>query len=238
MTCEEVREQVSARLDGETTAVADSLIDAHLATCAECHVFAERAVVLHRRMRLLEAPRVGDVSAGVAAAIDADAHSRRRLWRSWQLTRATLGGIGAAQLLLAVPVLLFGHDEQAPTHVAHEVGSFALAIAIGMLLAAWRPRLSAGMLPIIGIIAGLLLITAGSDLAFGRTQLSDEWPHLFDVAGFLLLWRLAKVTQDPSGDAGWSTAPTVDADEPHQASPRSDGVPGRTVADARRAAGE
>jgi len=209
--CEQIRAAISARLDGESTAAEAELVRAHVSGCGECAGFEARAEVLHRRIRVTPAPQMSDMTDRVVAAVAGDATGRQRLWRQWQLTRVALAAVAVGQLLLAAPVLLFGHDEQAPTHIAHEIGSFGFAIAIGLLLAAYRPRLAAGMLPIVGIIAGLLLLTAGSDLALGRTQLADETPHLLDVAGFLLLWRLAKVTGGPVGDeSGWASAPGVE----------------------------
>jgi predicted anti-sigma-YlaC factor YlaD len=89
------------------------------------------------------------------------------------------------------PVLLFGHDHTAPIHVAHEVGSFDAALAIGLLLAAIRPRLAAGMLPLVAAITGLLLLTAASDVVTGRTLATNEAPHLLDLIGLLLITRLA-----------------------------------------------
>jgi len=69
--------------------------------------------------------------------------------------------------------------------------------------------------PVVGAIAALLLATAAVDLVLGRTVLADEMPHLLTVAGFLLLWRLAKVNgDDHDGQGAWSTPPRVDPAEP------------------------
>jgi predicted anti-sigma-YlaC factor YlaD len=214
VTCEQAREAISAELDGEASAGDLVALAEHLRGCAGCTEFRDRAMALHRRIRVLPAPVVRDVAGDIAARVRTDAANRRRMWWAWVLTRASLVAVGVAQVLLAAPTLLLGHDEQAPTHVAHEVGSFAVAVAVGLLLAAYRPRLSSGMLPIVGIIAGLLLLTAATDVALGRTQLAEEWPHLLDLAGFLLLWRLAKITTGPEADySGWAYAPTVHAED-------------------------
>ena len=96
------------------------------------------------------------------------------------MTAARLGlvVVAVAQLAVCVPVLLFGHDRSAPLHVAHEMGSFEVAIAIGFLVAARRPGRAMGMLSLMGAAAGLLVVTATLDLVAGRTDLSDEAPHL------------------------------------------------------------
>jgi hypothetical protein len=101
--------------------------------------------------------------------------------------------VAGAQLAICVPVLLLGHDRSAPVHVAHEMGSFEVAVAIGFLVAARRPGRAMGMLSLTGVAAALLVLTAALDLAAGRTDLWDEAPHLLVVAGWLLLRRLAAV---------------------------------------------
>ncbi|MBV9097206.1 MAG: zf-HC2 domain-containing protein [Frankiaceae bacterium] len=210
-----MRESISARLDGEAPPLDDAVVAAHVADCGDCAAFAVAAERLHRRVRVSSAQALPDLTERVTAAVANDAAIRRRLWRQWQGTRALLAVVALVEVVMAVPVLLLGHDAAAPVHVAHELGSFDLAIAIGMLLAAYRPRLASGMVPIVAIIALLLLLTAGSDVALGRTQLSDEMPHLLDVGGFLLLWRLAKVSGGSGDDdAGWAAPPGVQPEEP------------------------
>lgn len=213
--CEQVREAISARLDGETSPVPDEALAAHVRTCAPCLSFEAQAVALHRRFRLAAAAPMPDLTDAVVAAVAGDRAIRTRLWRQWQGTRFALAAVAVVEIALTAPSLVLGHDAEAPVHVAHELGSFGLAIAVGLLVAALRPRLAAGMLPIVAIIAGLLLLTAGTDLATGRTQLGDEAPHLLQIAGFLLLLRLATVTAGPGGDeAGWSSVRGVEPRSP------------------------
>ena len=44
------------------------------------------------------------------------------------------------QLALALPALLLGEGAGVAPHVARHLGSFDVAIAIGLLVAAWRPE--------------------------------------------------------------------------------------------------
>jgi hypothetical protein len=104
--------------------------------------------------------------------------------------------VAVAQLVLTGPELLLGHDGLAPEHVAHELGAFTAALAVGLVLAAFRPRLANGMVPIVGIVAGLLVLTAWLDASLGHTRITQESPHLLEVAGFLLLLRLAYLSND------------------------------------------
>jgi predicted anti-sigma-YlaC factor YlaD len=187
---------LSARLDGEPSGVPDHLIDEHVGGCPGCAEWQQQAMALATRTaEPIEAP---DLVAPVLAAVrseEARAGVRRRRATA---TRFSLGALALVQLALSVPGLILGHDHTAPIHVAHEVGSFDAALALGLLLAALWPRLAAGMLPLVAAITGLLLLTAGSDVAAGRTAALTESPHLLDLAGLLLLMRLAVTT------GGWS----------------------------------
>jgi predicted anti-sigma-YlaC factor YlaD len=203
VTCEHIRESISAALDGEPAPVPEEDLRAHLQGCAHCRRWAAEVTAQHRRSRIAPALPVPDLTVRILEAVQADSARRRPAPREI-LGRAALAAVGLWQLVAAGPELFLGHDFNAPLHTAHEIGSFSVAVAIGLLLAAWHPRLAAGMLPIVGIIAALLLLTAGTDLALGRTQLVDEAPHLLDVAGFLLLTWLSGVTRDvrPSSYVG------------------------------------
>jgi len=210
VTCDEARTSISALLDGEASADAAARVAEHASACPGCAAFQERAQALHRRTRLAPAPPMSDLSGRVRAAVASESRTRRQRWWQWEATRGALAVVAFVQVGFAGPVLLLGHDGEAPLHVAHELGSFSVAIGVGLLLAAVRPRLAAGMLPIISVIAALLLTTAATDLALGHTELVDEAPHLLEVAGFLLLWRLAKVTGGSGGEPGlWASPPGV-----------------------------
>jgi hypothetical protein len=137
-------------------------------------------------------------AAGVSAG-------RHRLPREVTLTRAALVVVALAQLAwVTLPALVLGSDHDAPIHVSHEMGSFDLALAVGFLVAAWRPARAQGMRALVGAAALLLVMTAIIDLAAGRTTLSDEAPHLLAVAGWLLVRHLASLTPSGADDPGVS----------------------------------
>lgn len=118
------------------------------------------------------------------------------------LTRGALAAVALAQLVwVTVPALLFG-DRGAPIHVSHEMGSFDMALAVGFLVAAWRPARAQGMRVLVGAVALFLVLTAAMDLATGRTSMTDEAPHLLAVAGWLLLRRLAALAPSSGDDRG------------------------------------
>lgn len=196
VTCDRIREALSARLDGEAADLPEHLVDEHVAGCAECAAWQQQALSL--AARVVTQTTGPDLVGPVLSAVRADEAQRAARRRRATATRVGLALIALIQLALSGPGLILGHDHTAPIHVAHEVGSFDAALALGLLLAAIRPRLAAGMLPLVAAITGLLLLTAGSDVAAGRTSAMTESPHLLDLAGGLLLLRLATAT------GGWT----------------------------------
>jgi copper transport protein len=187
MTCEEAREALSALLDDEEPGRPAEAVNAHLLDCSACLVWQEEAATLSRRLRLSLAPPVPDLTGAVLAAIEVD--RRARMWRDLPATRVALVLIAVAQVVLAAPVVL-GHDHEAPVHVARELGSFQLALAVGFITAALRPHRAAGLAPLTGAVAVLLLLTGALDLGHHHTDVLDELPHLLAVGGSLLLWRI------------------------------------------------
>ena len=192
--CDAVREAVSATLDGEDPGVDRALLDSHLRGCPGCRRWREGAHSLTRRTRLWEAWPRRPAPPHLCERIAREEAARVRL--SPRLIRAGLVVVATGQVILAVPSLLFGSDHNAPIHVAHEMGAFDMALAVGLYLAAWQPRLAAGMRGLVGCVALLLALTAVVDLVSGQTTVGDELPHLLAVAGWLLL-REASRAEDP-----------------------------------------
>jgi predicted anti-sigma-YlaC factor YlaD len=174
MNCREIREACSAALDGEDPGVSRAVIDEHLRACEPCREFVVRA----------EMP---DLMPRIAIAAEEDRAMRPFLSSP---VRVALVGIAVAQLALAVPTLLFGTDEGAPVHVAHEVGAWDFALAVGFLFAAWRPLRAVGMLPFVAALSAGLVLTALIDIANGKTPAVLELTHLLELVGTVLLWML------------------------------------------------
>lgn len=196
--CDATREAISALLDGEPAGVEQSLLEGHLDACAACRAWREDAHEVTRRVRLASARPAPSPGNSIPAALMA-LESGDRWWRSLGLARGALVAVAVGQLIVAVPVLLFGSDRGAPIHVAHEMGAFDMALAVGFLVAASRPTRAQGMRALVGCAALLLLATAVIDLLAGRTTPSDELPHMLAVAGWLLLWRISELVS-PSAD--------------------------------------
>jgi len=188
--CETAREAISALIDGEFGGVERSLLEAHMEACPACRAWRDRAHEVTRHARLAPAWSVPPPSARTLAALSARRTRRARL-RERALVRAGLVAVALAQVVVTLPVLILGSDHGAPIHVAHEMGSFEVALAVGFIVAAWRPSRAQGMVALVGAAALFLVATAVIDLAGGRTSPADESPHLLAVAGWLLLGRLA-----------------------------------------------
>jgi predicted anti-sigma-YlaC factor YlaD len=184
MRCHEIREACSAALDGEPTPFSRSDIDRHLRRCSQCRDFAITAEHLTVTALREDMP---DLAPRVVAAARANG-AVMPLWLS--PVRVALVFVALAQLGLAVPTLLGGNDEGAPVHIAHEIGAWDLALAVGFLFAAWRPLRAVGMLPFVAALTIGMLVTAGVDVVSGHAIALVETTHLLELAGTALLWVL------------------------------------------------
>jgi predicted anti-sigma-YlaC factor YlaD len=185
MRCEDCREAASARLDAEAmpAGLTDAEVDHHLEGCAECRAWVAGATSLHRAVRVRPAAPVADRTDAILAAVPITSRPRRVR----EGVRYALLAIGLSQLLLALPALILAEDAQAPVHVAREMGAFELALGVGLLATAWRPRLAAGLLPFAGALAGAMLLTAGIDVVQGEAVALTEAHHVLDLVGVALL---------------------------------------------------
>jgi predicted anti-sigma-YlaC factor YlaD len=182
MRCTEYQEAISARLDGEPAAIEPSEIEAHLATCAACRAFATSADALTRSMRVRTAETVPNLTAKILV----NAPAPVRVW-----PRYVVLWVGLTQLVLAVPALA-GDGRGASTHVARELGSWDIALAIGLLVVAWQPRRAGGLLPFALALAGAMALTSTLDIVAGHAPASGEILHLVDVVGVGALWLAAR----------------------------------------------
>lgn len=196
MDCDRCREAVSARLDGQDDA--DPTVDDHLVTCLACQAWRADAVALAHRVDLHVAEPVPDRSAAILAALAAEVVAEEQAAHDEALLpwRAGLAALGVVQLLLAVPVLL-GSEPGAGVHVAREMGSFDVALAVGFLFAAWRPARAWGMVPLVAVLSACLLATSAVDVLEGRATFGGETLHLTDLAGLVMLWALAHAYRRP-----------------------------------------
>jgi predicted anti-sigma-YlaC factor YlaD len=206
MRCEAIREALSARLDGEASDLGQATVDAHLGQCQDCAAWAEELAVLHRMVRVREAEPVPDLTAAILGTVRAPAARSRRspLAEPVSLARWALFVVALTQLVLAGPALLLGEGASATVHAARELGSFDVALAVGLLVAAWQPARAWGLLPVVGALAFVLGGTAVLDVVRGTATSVGEVHHLLDLAGVALLWLVAREGREAPSAGGRS----------------------------------
>jgi predicted anti-sigma-YlaC factor YlaD len=186
--CQQWREAVSARIDGEDPGLADAGIERHLASCAGCRAWQSAAISATRTARLRPAEPVPDLTGRIMAAVVVAAPAAGAADDSApSIIRLTLVLIAVAQILIALPALV-GNDLGATVHVAHEQGAWGLALAAALAIAAWRPSRAAGLLPWLAVFVGSLALLTIGDVLAGRVAPSAEVPHLMAAFGLLMLW--------------------------------------------------
>jgi predicted anti-sigma-YlaC factor YlaD len=186
MRCDQSRDLLSARLDGEASDDELAVLDRHLASCPACATFADELVTVDRVTRLTPAEPVPDLTTAVMASAAVAPKDPRREAVRWSLVV-----VAAAQLLLALPSL-FVASNGSTVHATRELGSWSAALAVGLLVAAWQPARARGMLPLGIVLAGVLSLGALVDIVAGTTAGAGESAHLLEIAGIALLWLLAR----------------------------------------------
>ena len=96
--CEDVREELSARLDGE--AANTSSVEEHLAGCEACRAHAAELADVRRMLRAQAVGHVPDLSGEISERIRSEGVSRRR--RDEWGTRMRIGAVAAAVVALAL----------------------------------------------------------------------------------------------------------------------------------------
>ncbi|MFJ1765632.1 zf-HC2 domain-containing protein [Amycolatopsis sp. NPDC088138] len=218
MRCEECREGLSARLDGETEPGPPGAVDRHLDGCAACRDWFTGAQRLRRAMLLRPAPAVPDLTASILERTPAPAGE------GWGL-RIALAVVAIAQLGLAFAQLLGTTHDAMPGHLAHESGAWNLAVGIGLLTAALRPRLAGGQLPLLTGFVGVLFALSAGDLATGQVTVARLATHVLVVLGLALLYAVHRAHRNrnaplPAATADSGTATSGAAPEGPAARPR------------------
>ncbi len=187
MECSACREVLSASLDDEAAPDELERMTTHLASCADCRAHQARLGSLSRAVRVRAAEPVPDLSAAIVAQIDpARAPLRVREWARYGLVVIAL-----TQLVLALPELLLGANGT-EVHLEHHLGAWDVALAVGLLVAAWQPERARGLLPMALALGGILVATSLVDVVEGTTLVLAEAPHALELTGVVLLWLLTK----------------------------------------------
>lgn len=184
MDCDHAQDSISARMDGELASDLALALDEHLAGCRACRGWESDAYALRRSvtMRRPLAP------AGLSDQVTANLHVPNLGTGQW--VRYALGVLAAAIVVVNTP-LLFGLQTQGPIHESRHLGTFGVALGIGLMWAAYRPERANGLVPLAGALAATTVVGAVFDLAVGQAQAVAEATHLLELAGLGLLWHLS-----------------------------------------------
>lgn len=188
MDCTRARMAISAQLDGEEPGAPPEALAAHLAGCATCRAWRTQATGLHRRVRVATAPPVPDLTSRVLAAIGAEREAGSSRDRALRLGLAL---VGLLQIAFAVPGLLLGEEGGLTVHSARHLGSFAVALGVGFLVAAWHPSRVPGVLPMAAALVACIALTTVLDVASGRAG-SGEVSHVTEFVGLAALFVLGR----------------------------------------------
>jgi predicted anti-sigma-YlaC factor YlaD len=200
MQCADAREAVSAGLDDEERPGEAAALDAHLAGCAACRHYVDRAARITRLTRTRAVEPGPDLVAAVCAAappatprIDAGA------------VRLGLGAVGIGQCALAISGIVgVGGRPANVAHMSHESAAWNLALGVGFLwVATGTARRTSGLVALVGVFVGVLAVLSLLDLVAGRVDPVRLGTHLLVVAGLVLLLVVTRVDRrDGGGSAG------------------------------------
>ncbi|WP_447002106.1 zf-HC2 domain-containing protein [Saccharothrix isguenensis] len=234
MDCDTCREALSARVDGEAEPRPAGETDAHLASCADCRQWHERAVALTRSLRVRPATEVPDLTAAVLGATPPTPPVARST-RGWYW-RMGLAGVALAQLTLGM-AQVFGVNSaadhgghtgggQTSTHLFNESTAWNLALGLGLFWTALRPRAVVGVLPVVAAFVAVLVPFSVNDLVTGAVAPPRITSHVFLLLGLVLLVVVRRTHRAPEDGTPVETLPDqgvdvdddVDDDEPGQRS--------------------
>lgn len=171
-------------------------------------------------MRLASAPRVPDLTERIIAAAPLPRRERWGLRLALAVVALLQASLGFAQLL-GVDTTHAAHAAEA-AHLGNESAAWNLAIGIGLLWAALRPRSAGGLLPALTGFAVVLAVVSASDLFGGLVTGARVLSHGIMLAGVVLLFFVYR--QHKAG----GPAPVAEGAEPAWPNPepasRGDGL--------------
>lgn len=189
MDCSEIRISISARLDGEAPPIPESVVERHVDGCPDCRTWSLGVTELHRSLRLTGALEEPDRSARIVQGIPRRGPVARTpgslAW--WRLVTVL---IALVQIAFAVPLLL-GHGDEMHGHFARHLGVFAAALAVGLLMAAYRPDRAHSLLPVLSVLVAGLIWSCLDDLVHGQPVPGSVVAHAANVVALFAVWQLA-----------------------------------------------
>lgn len=174
-------ERTSASLDGELPEAELALVETHVAQCAACSNASTAAKWI-----------AASVPDDDPVEFRRDRLSRsQRAWLHPGWTRALLFAAAAAIVAEAVPTYVNGRHFGPEAHFARHLATWQIGFGVGMIVAATMSRLTYAMLALASTLATLTITASLLDISMGHSALLAESVHLIEIAGVLLLWRVA-----------------------------------------------
>lgn len=203
---DQVQAALSSRMDGESYALSDDVIDSHVAGCAQCQEFRDRAAQLSRRLNFVEPDGSGmappkDLSEVIIAGVEPEwrrASSARQtslavariavaimgaFFGAWAITML-ISSFGLAPTSADGTVLAPTADPRLASQLA-EGAAVRLAIASALFFAAWRPASASGLLPLTCTLFLFMFGFTMRDIALG--QLAATQMYLLVATGLTSL---------------------------------------------------
>lgn len=182
--CALFRESLSAAMDGETGPLPEAEVDRHLRGCGACQAWRDQAQRL-RRSLLRQAPAVPDLTAAI---LERAPLPSREKWAA----RVALGLVGLVQSGLGFAEFLVPGDAHAAhagaIHLSNESAAWNLALGIGLLWAALRPRTAGAQLPLVAGFALVLGVASVIDVSDGQVGPGRLLTHSLLVVGLVLMF--------------------------------------------------
>jgi predicted anti-sigma-YlaC factor YlaD len=224
-------------MDGEREPVPSARVDEHLRTCADCRSWFAAATELTRGLRVRPAPRTPDLTADILASVGVEV-PRTRMWRltRWVTTdhpwRAALVVVALCQLALGLGQIVgFGHSHAMDpvdmgshvmnAHLFNESTAWNVAVGIGFLFAACRPRATTGLIPVLVAFSVLLTVFVVTDSIAGQVTGSRIASHAIIAIGVLVtvMVHRREATTDPPFPSDVTRRATDEIDLPAGARP-------------------
>lgn len=189
LRCDQYRESLSARLDGEDAPLSEPVVQTHLQACVACQSWYADVAAMSGALRMQSTLQIPDLTEPILRAA---LSNRRETPFVELLARAGLLAVAGAQAAMALRVLISGSDPMMGSmHAAHESGAWNLALAIAFLTAAIRPSAASALVPMVGVLTAVLVVFTLSDLSSGHVTMSRVVTHVLMVVGLVLLSTLA-----------------------------------------------
>lgn len=169
-------------MDGEADRTELDALDHHLVGCVDCQAWESGIHDLRRTVTMRQTMPPADLADQLVARLAVPQMG------PGQWVRYALGVVAASLVILNLPLLVGLADGD---HQSRHLGTFGVALGIGLLWAAWQPERAIGLIPLAGALAVTTLIAAGIDLGSGRTAAVAEASHALELVGLGLVWYLS-----------------------------------------------